>query len=210
MQMRPTICMAGDYITQAGELADSFYILKQGVAKVVCADDESVTISYMIEGSYFGEVGLLLHGKRSTSVIAQTDCVLFVISKDILMRVLNESSQHKEFMELVGNQRLETTYRSDIMELGKITNSNKNNQITYKNVNSSFENSYNKSKETIWSGIMLILVLLSIILNFFITSFAICFNVNITDHAWVIAIDIIILLIFAFDLALQFIYPDPE
>lgn len=113
--MKPFLCLAGDYIVRKGEIADCMYFIKKGMAKVLCADDESVVIAYLGEGCYFGEIGVLLTGKRSVSVVAQTDCVLYTIDKQTLVGILNDFENHKIFLESVGQQRIKTTFLKDLL-----------------------------------------------------------------------------------------------
>jgi CRP-like cAMP-binding protein len=51
----------------------------------VLATDNRTIIAFMIEGTYFGEIGLLLMKKRSCSIQAKTVCVFFTIEKEDLI-----------------------------------------------------------------------------------------------------------------------------
>ncbi|MDR3547166.1 MAG: cyclic nucleotide-binding domain-containing protein [Candidatus Pacebacteria bacterium] len=115
-QLKPIICLFGDYIVRRGEMADSMYFLKKGLIRVLCADDENVTLAYLGEGCYFGEIGVLLTGKRSASVVAHTNCVLYDIKKEPLLRILDAFGYHRVFLESVGRQRLQTTYLKDLQQ----------------------------------------------------------------------------------------------
>ena len=217
--MKPMICMAGDHIVRVGELAESMYFIKRGLAKVVCADDEKIVISYLGEGSYFGEVGILMGGKRSTSVIAHTDCLLFSIDKDSLLTVLKEFSHHKKFLDMVAQQRLETTYAKDlqIMEGSNLPLSDtRANPHEFSIIANSFKNSKTLAKPVesdqssgIWNFIWTVMTLLSIAWNVFYTSFGLCFGIEITDYTALVSIDAVALFIYACDLVLQLIYKPP-
>ena len=227
--MNPIICMAGDYIVRVGELADSMYFIKQGIVRVLYADDETSTISYIGEGGYFGEIGLLLNGKRSTSVIAHTDCILFSISKKKILPVLNEFEQHKKFLELVAKQRLKTTYKKDNKTVEHEENSDEESNLiinekatlqidkspTEKELRSespiiselSFksnikETSNFKTYLLIWD----IIVLLAIIWNAGYTFFALCFENIVLEHKILITIDIFFLIIYLTDVISEVIF----
>lgn len=45
------------------------YFIKSGVCEVLATDGKTV-IAYLLEGAYFGEIGLLIRNKRSVSVRA--------------------------------------------------------------------------------------------------------------------------------------------
>lgn len=62
--MMPKICMASDYVVEVGDIADEMYFIKNGLVEIQ-ATDNSTVIAYMSEGSYFGEIGILLLGTRS-------------------------------------------------------------------------------------------------------------------------------------------------
>ncbi len=202
------------------------YFIKRGLAKVVCADDEGVVISYLGEGAYFGEIGVLITGKRSTSVIAHTDCLLLSIDKEALLAVLAEFGHHKKFLEMVAKQRLETTHTSEIqipdaspsnMEVTN-ANANSNGNLNQRSDGQNSEsgtlrsNSLAKgSKQQISAktamrldAFITAVVLLAVLWNIGYTVFALCFELSITDgHPALIAIDTIALLVYAADIAYQ-------
>ena len=113
---KPIISLSGDYIVRRGEMADSMYFIKKGFVRALCADDEKIVLAYMGEGCYFGEIGVLITGKRSASVVAHTNCVLYYLTKESLMAILEPFGYHKVFLESVGHQRMRTTYLRDLQQ----------------------------------------------------------------------------------------------
>jgi CRP-like cAMP-binding protein len=73
---------------QRGEVATKMYFIKSGLISVLATDNRTI-IAFMSEGTYFGEIGILLTQKRSCSIQARSLCVFFTIEKDDLMDVLN-------------------------------------------------------------------------------------------------------------------------
>jgi len=59
------------------------YFVKSGIVSVISTDNKTV-IAYMSEGTYFGEIGVLLTQKRSCFVKSKTVCVFFTISSEDL------------------------------------------------------------------------------------------------------------------------------
>ena len=57
--LKPKLCLTDNYVVQVGEVATKMYFVKSGIVKVFASDDKTV-IAYMSEGTYFGEVGVLL------------------------------------------------------------------------------------------------------------------------------------------------------
>ena len=127
-RMRPIICLANDYIVRKDEMAVNMYFIKNGFVKVLYADNEEKVLSYMGEGSFFGEIGVLLTGKRSVSVVSETNCTLFVIDKDSLLLVLSKSQVHETYLKSVGKQRLRTTNTYDNVESSSSNSEDSNSE----------------------------------------------------------------------------------
>jgi CRP-like cAMP-binding protein len=60
----------------------------------------------MSKGAFFGEIGCLLTGKRSCSVIARTTTILRVIKKDHLIAILEDYPSQYDYLKKIANQRL--------------------------------------------------------------------------------------------------------
>jgi CRP-like cAMP-binding protein len=86
--LQPKICLARDWILVAHQIANEMFFIKKGYLEVIATDKKTV-IAYLGEGSYFGEIGLLLTGKRSCSVRSLTACVLFSVGKEELIKILD-------------------------------------------------------------------------------------------------------------------------
>jgi CRP-like cAMP-binding protein len=52
-----------------------------------------MTINYLNEGSYFGEISLITNLKRTASVVATDNCTLSVMYKDVLAKAKEEYPQ---------------------------------------------------------------------------------------------------------------------
>jgi sulfate-transporting ATPase len=65
----------GTLIVRQGDMADRFYIILEGKVEVVytAGNGREQLITYLSNGDYFGEIGLLQKGQRITSVRAMTD-----------------------------------------------------------------------------------------------------------------------------------------
>jgi CRP-like cAMP-binding protein len=72
--LQPQVSMAGDYIVRVHEIADKMYFIQEGFVEIICTDNVT-PIAYFGRGSYFGEVGVLITGKRSVSVRTKTNSV---------------------------------------------------------------------------------------------------------------------------------------
>jgi len=73
--------MINEHVFWKDEAAKHFYLINEGVCELV-ASDEQTLIRFMSKGAFFGEIGCLLTGKRSCSVIVRTTTILHKIKKD--------------------------------------------------------------------------------------------------------------------------------
>ena len=113
--MTPKLCMANDLVLEVGEIAEEMYFIKKGLT-VVYATDNSTVIAYLSEGSYFGEIGILISKVRTVTVKAKTDWMFYVIQKDDLLRILELYPDQMAFLKAVGRQRMLTTDPEDLIE----------------------------------------------------------------------------------------------
>jgi len=63
--------MANDNVVEVGDIAEEIFFIKKGVVEVLATDNHTV-IAYLTEGSYFGEIGVLLTGVRSVTIKSKT------------------------------------------------------------------------------------------------------------------------------------------
>lgn len=76
----------GETILSAGEIDKTFYVIVGGVATVFKSNEPVKTL---VEGDCFGELGLLNHKQRATSVIADIDMLLMKITTSDLDKMSN-------------------------------------------------------------------------------------------------------------------------
>jgi CRP-like cAMP-binding protein len=90
---------AGEIIVKEGNIGDTMYIMQEGTVEVVkslvMGDEESEKnkVFTRLEGSQhavFGEIALLEELKRTATIKAITDCVLYEIKKDDFLRLAEE------------------------------------------------------------------------------------------------------------------------
>lgn len=98
-----------------GEVATKLFFIKSGVIQVLATDNKTV-IAFMSEGTYFGEIGVLLTQKRTCSIQAKTVSVFLTVEKDDLLSVLEESPLHLKYLRAVAKQRLQTTHPEDLVD----------------------------------------------------------------------------------------------
>lgn len=88
MTLKPEIYSAGDSIIRKGEAGEEMYIISRGEVEVL--DDHAQPIAELKEGSFFGELSLLLSEPRNATVRARTACDIYVLSKHDFRNALRE------------------------------------------------------------------------------------------------------------------------
>ncbi len=71
-------CPARQVLTVAGELGHEFFVIIRGRATV---SRDGIVLGTLGPGSFFGELALLDGGKRTATVVADTDMLLLVLSR---------------------------------------------------------------------------------------------------------------------------------
>ncbi len=101
---------AGDTIIRIGEEASRMYLILRGEVDVV--DKRGKTLRTLRDGDFFGEIGLLLTAPRTATVVARTQCDLFVLRKSDFRRILRDHRQFAETMTTVARERYDITVSS--------------------------------------------------------------------------------------------------
>ena len=78
----------GDVIVKEGDIGDKFYLIKNGKVKVL--KDKKV-VREMESGACFGEMSLLINEKRSATIIAQTKCSFYILTKSNFLDAMDKN-----------------------------------------------------------------------------------------------------------------------
>ena len=99
----------GERVIEQGCDGGSMFMLLRGDAAVVVKSNGSETqVATLRDGDYFGEMSLLTGEPRSATVVAQTDCELWEIGKEVLAEILQENHPLVEKLsDLLAKRRLE-------------------------------------------------------------------------------------------------------
>jgi CRP-like cAMP-binding protein/Fe-S-cluster-containing hydrogenase component 2 len=98
-------------IFNQGDPADAFYLIRYGFVKVAVSDGKGgeKVISYLNEGSYFGEIALLSNEKRSATISALNRVEIIKIAKADFEEILAHQPAVKTALEKISQQRLDRT-----------------------------------------------------------------------------------------------------
>jgi branched-chain amino acid transport system substrate-binding protein len=83
--------MSGESIVKQGDPGDSMFIIAEGLVYVHVyfpEEEESVKMSQLTAGSFFGEMCLLTGEPRAATITAATDVLLYEITKDTMAELL--------------------------------------------------------------------------------------------------------------------------
>ena len=100
----------GDTIVREGEVADAFYVLASGRARIVKNADtgEEIPMSSLRAGDSFGEMGLLDHSTRTATVRAgaTSEVIVAALDRAAFDHLLAGSAPTKEEISRAMRQRL--------------------------------------------------------------------------------------------------------
>ncbi len=97
----------GEEICNQGDAADAFYLVRMGHVKVFekYADGQTMVLSYLSRGQYFGEMGLLGGGERTANCTALDHVELVRIEKDDFAEMLKTFPDIKRKLTQVAHDR---------------------------------------------------------------------------------------------------------
>jgi CRP-like cAMP-binding protein len=106
-RLRSEIALEGDTLFEQGDAANEMYFLRRGVVAVVAPNSEEILVK-LSDGSYFGEIGVLVeHGKRMFAIKALKKCEYYMLTKADLDWVTNKFPEYREVLRLAALKRLE-------------------------------------------------------------------------------------------------------
>ncbi|OMJ84593.1 hypothetical protein SteCoe_14267 [Stentor coeruleus] len=86
----------GEYVFKCGEKGNKFYIILEGIAKVIVPiikDDivNMITVAQLYSGMAFGELALIKDQPRSASILCAKDCHFAVLVKEDYLKILGKA-----------------------------------------------------------------------------------------------------------------------
>ncbi|CEP61684.1 uncharacterized protein LALA0_S03e08482g [Lachancea lanzarotensis] len=96
---------AQDHIVKAGEPAKAMYWILRGCVNVTSPDGETVH-AQLLEGSYFGEIGILFNRSRTATIVAKTKVLLGVLTADNFNQILPNFPQVERQIRDEAQERL--------------------------------------------------------------------------------------------------------
>ncbi len=92
--------MHDDFIVKQGDHADKLFFIHSGYIEVL-DKNEIDPVMFCSKGGYFGEVGVLITGQRTLSVRSKSNSVIYYITKEDLLSLLDKWPKELEFLKSV-------------------------------------------------------------------------------------------------------------
>lgn len=89
---------AGERIASQGDFAYELFAIVEGTARV---EQDGVAVATLGPGDLFGEIGLMLTGRRTAAIVAETPMQLLALFEQTFRRL---SREHPELAEVVHAQ----------------------------------------------------------------------------------------------------------
>lgn len=106
--------MPGNTIVREGEIANEMFFIQMGEVQVVASDGKT-PIALLREGAFFGEIGVILTGRRTVSVIATKICVLQVLTKEDFDELCKVYKGEYNYLRKVAKQRMQIIDPEDLL-----------------------------------------------------------------------------------------------
>ncbi|MBY0527642.1 MAG: glucose-6-phosphate dehydrogenase [Gemmataceae bacterium] len=103
MMLKPVVYGPGETVIKNGELGNEMYFICRGKVEVVGDGDK--VVSTMGEGSFFGEIALLLSRPRMATIRTLTPCDLFVLDKADFTSVLKDHPDFAKSLAKIAHER---------------------------------------------------------------------------------------------------------
>lgn len=102
--LQPVYFIHGDRILEEGQIGQEMYFIDVGVVDIQVGGK---IVGNLKEGSFFGEVALLGQVPRTATILAQTDCVLYLFHRLDLLEILKDYDDMRLQLERVYEERME-------------------------------------------------------------------------------------------------------
>ncbi len=109
-QLHPAFATKGSTIISQGDHGDSLYVVEEGRAEVTVKSSEGhdITIAFLGDGDFFGEMSLISEEPRTASVKALSDCKLLLLDRQILYTSIPPDSDTLVDLQRLVEQRKAT------------------------------------------------------------------------------------------------------
>ena len=88
-RLHPGVAMPGDFIIKKGDLGEEMYFISQGTVELLDDDEENILVR-LSEGSFFGEMALILDQPRAASLRSADYTDLYILERTEFEQVISK------------------------------------------------------------------------------------------------------------------------
>ncbi|MBC8342969.1 MAG: cyclic nucleotide-binding domain-containing protein [Bacteroidetes bacterium] len=103
MQLKPEIFVPGDYVFKEGDEGHHMFFIVNGELEILSKDEK--LISTLHSGDFFGEVALFKEQPRNATILANTYCDLYSLSKNEFDKVMKKYPKVAQEIEKKAKER---------------------------------------------------------------------------------------------------------
>ncbi|XP_022094111.1 uncharacterized protein LOC110981133 isoform X3 [Acanthaster planci] len=147
MCMTPVYVLSKEYVVRKFDFGKEMFFIHRGTVEVVSEDGNTV-FDTMNAGRFFGEISLVFSCSRTASIRAQTNCDMFVLTKENLDEVLTHYPSIKEQINRVAEERINAVRKRSNAKVGGDSNKSSNNNNNPSNNPSESTSASSNNNET--------------------------------------------------------------
>jgi voltage-gated potassium channel len=106
MSLQPTVYLPNSYVIKKGETGSCMYIISSGQVDVV-SEDETTVYATLREGSFVGEMALVLDMPRTATVKTREYCDVYILDKADFDKILVKYPDFAKHIQRITKERLE-------------------------------------------------------------------------------------------------------
>lgn len=103
-KLQPSIFMPFDYLIYKNDIGEEMYFILEGNVHVISPDNKKI-LKTLGRGDYVGEMALLTDTRRACSVICNSFCLVYVLSKSDFDEILLDFPDVRSFLQAEGQKR---------------------------------------------------------------------------------------------------------
>lgn len=97
---------------EEGSIGRSLYIICKGAVDAVTErDGETIILTHIPKGSFFGEIGLMIDMPRTASIVATEDCLLLELAKKDVTSFMEIAPSTSEHFDKITKERISTSFQ---------------------------------------------------------------------------------------------------
>jgi len=110
--LKNTVYMPGDFIIVKDQPGEEMYFVIEGQVQIL-ASDKTTVLKTLGKGNYFGEIAIFMKIKRLTYVTAKSPCILGILKKVDIERIVMSYPKLGQEFQKEANKRIKETLKME-------------------------------------------------------------------------------------------------